>query len=86
MTKLSEYVETASSEYLLETGNITLDARWIAEFFQDSGVLDEYPRQDLVAFAEQVQKSLTRQYEASQRTHQPTLGKVIRFIQRQRKP
>ena len=38
MTKLSDYVEIAAMEYLLETGNDELDARWIAEFFQDSGV------------------------------------------------
>lgn len=86
MAKLSEYVEAASSEYLHETGETTLDARWIAEFFQDSGMLDEYPRQDLVAFAELVQKSVTRQHEAARRRRQLTVSNVIRFIQRQRKP
>lgn len=85
MTKLSEYVETASREYLQETGKTMLDARWVAEFFADSGVLDEYPRQDLVAFAELVQKSLTRQYEAVQRQRRFTVDKAIHFIRR-RKP
>jgi hypothetical protein len=52
MPKLSEYVEMAANEYLQETGEDELDARWIAEFFQDSGVQDDYPRQDLVAFGD----------------------------------
>lgn len=60
MTKLSDYVEMAASEYFQTTGRSELQARWIAEFFQDSGVQDEYPRQDLVAFADLVQKALTR--------------------------
>ncbi len=83
MSKLSEYVETASSEYWQETGNGVLDARWIAEFYQDSGLLDEYPRQDLVAFAEMVQKALTRQVEAMQRKRL-TPGNIIRFLGRRR--
>ena len=60
MPKLSEYVEMAANEYLQETGKDELDARWIAGFFQDSGVLDDYPRQDLVAFSAMVQKELTK--------------------------
>ena len=83
MSKLSEYVETASSEYLRETGSSVLDARWIAEFYQDSGLLDEYPRQDLVAFAEMVQKALTRQIAAAQRKRLSP-GKIIRFLGRRR--
>ena len=81
MRKLSEYVESASSEYLHETGHTALDARWIAEFYQDSGLLDDYPRQDLVAFAEMVQKALTRQAEASRRL---SVKRVLRFIGRRR--
>jgi hypothetical protein len=54
MPKLSEYVEMAANEYLQETGKDELDARWIAEFFQDGGVQDDYPRQDLVAFSDLV--------------------------------
>lgn len=60
MPKLSGYVQMAASEYFQTTGRTELDARWIAEFFQESGVQDEYPRQDLVAFAHLVQKALTR--------------------------
>ena len=56
-----------------------LDARWIAEFYQDSGLLDDYPRQDLVAFAEMVQKALTRQAEASRRL---SVSRVLRLIGR----
>lgn len=79
MRKLSEYVQSASSEYLHETGQTVLDARWIAEFYQDSGLLDDYPRQDLVAFAEMVQKALTRQAEASRRL---SVSRVLRLIGR----
>ena len=60
MPKLTDYVKMAAGEYLEETGNTELNARWIAEFFQDGGVQDAYPRQNLVAFAEMVQKELTK--------------------------
>lgn len=63
MPKLTDYVKTAAEEYLEETGNTELNAHWIAEFFQDCGVQDIYPRQDLVAFAEMVQKELTKNNE-----------------------
>jgi hypothetical protein len=59
MLKMTDYVEMAATEYLQETGNESLDALWIAEYFQDCGVLDEYPTQDLVDFFALVQKSLT---------------------------
>ena len=59
MRKLTDYVEIAATEYFQETGKGELDARWIAEFFQDYGVQDDYPRQDLVAFYALVQKALT---------------------------
>lgn len=82
--KLSEYVEAASNEYLLETGEADLDLHWIAEFFQDSGLLEEYPRQDLVVFADLVQKSLTQKYEASWREQQAQLDRVIRIFKQER--
>lgn len=59
MRKLTDYVEIAATEYLQETGRSELDSRWVAEFFQDYGVQDDYPRQDLVAFYALVQKALT---------------------------
>jgi len=63
LPKLSLYAEIAAVDYLQETGQADLDARWIAGYFQDAGVLDEYPRQDLVAFAEMVQKALDKEVE-----------------------
>ena len=60
MPKLTDYVKMAAGEYLEETGNTELNAHWIAEFFQDGGVQDAYPRQNLVAFAEMVQTELTK--------------------------
>jgi len=59
MRKLSDYVETAAAEYLQETGNNELASLWIAEFFQDCGVLDDHPNQNLVDFNALVQKALT---------------------------
>lgn len=85
MTKLSDYVEMAAMEYLLETGNDELDARWIAEFFQDSGVHDDYPRQDLVAFAALVQKALTLKSERAGKRTRFHLEKIARFV-KLRKP
>ena len=61
--KLSDYVGAAADDYVKETGRDGLDGRWIAAFFQESGVADEYPRQGLVAFSELVQKELTRRSE-----------------------
>lgn len=86
MTKLSEYVEMAATEYLQETGQDELDARWIAEFFQDSGVQDEYPRQDLVAFGDMVQKALTRKSERAAKQSRFQLDRIVRFVKRLRKP
>ncbi|MFA6970570.1 MAG: hypothetical protein WC208_04125 [Gallionella sp.] len=59
MQKLTDYIEMAATEYLQETGKDELDSVWVAEFFQDCGVQDDYPRQDLVAFYALVQKALT---------------------------
>lgn len=86
MTKLSDYVEIAAMEYLLETGKDELDAQWIAEFLQDSGVLDDYPRQDLVAFSAMVQKELTKQSERAGKQAHFQLDKIVHFIRRPRKP
>ncbi|MGK2953814.1 MAG: hypothetical protein ACSLEZ_15700 [Thiobacillus sp.] len=84
MTKLSDYVEIAAMEYLLETGNDELNAHWIAEFFQDSGVLDDYPWQDMVAFSDMVQKELTKKSERAGKQTRFQLDKIVRFARRQR--
>lgn len=86
MPKLSEYVEIAATEYLQETGETELDARWIAEFFQDGGVLDEYPRQDVVAFHAMVQKTLTKQSEKAGKQARSQLDKISQVVKIQRKP
>ena len=80
MTKLSDYVEIAAMEYLLETGRDELDAHWIAEFFQESGVQDDYPQQDLVAFADQVQKELTKRSERAGKLARSRLERIARFV------
>ena len=86
MPKLSEYVEMAANEYLQETGRDELDARWVARFFQDSGVQDDYPRQDLVAFSAMVQKALTRKSERAGKQTRFQLEKIVRFVRQLRKP
>jgi hypothetical protein len=86
MPKLSEYVEMAANEYLQETGQDELDARWIAEFFQDGGVQDDYPRQDLVAFSAMVQKALTKKSERAGKQTRFQLDKIVHFVRQLRKP
>lgn len=85
MPKLTDYVKMAAGEYLEETGNTELNARWIAEFFQDGGVQDAYPRQNLVAFAEMVQKELTKNEELAAKRTRLLLEKTIRGIKYPRK-
>ena len=82
MPKLTDYVKTAAEEYLEETGNTELNAHWIAEFFQDYGMQHVYPRQDLVAFAEMVQKELTKNDERAAKKMRFQLDKTIRAIKR----
>lgn len=86
MPKLSEYVEMAANEYLQETGKDELDAHWIAEFFQDSGVQDDYPRQDLIAFGNMVQKALALKSERAGKQTHFQLNKIVRFVRHLRKP
>ena len=80
MPKLTDYIKTAADEYLEETGNTELNAHWIAEFFQDYGMQHVYPRQDLVAFAEMVQKELTKNDERAAKKMRFQLDKTIRRI------
>lgn len=84
MHKLSDYVKIAAETYFEETGNIELNALWIAEFFQDSGVQDAYPRQDLINFAEMVQKTLTKNDEQATKKTRLQLDKIIRATKRPR--
>ncbi len=67
MTKLNEYVETAAAEYWRETGKAELDSVWLAEFYQDCGVQDDFPHENVVAFYALVQKELTQQLERAEK-------------------
>ena len=78
MRKLTDYVEMAATEYLQETGKDELDSVWIAEFFQDCGVQDDYPRQELVAFYALVQKALTIKIEMAAKQARLQLDKTTR--------
>jgi hypothetical protein len=86
MHKLTEYVQMAATEYFQETGEIELDSLWIARFFQDSGVLDDYPRQNLVAFSDMVQKELILRSERAGKESHFRLDKIIHFVKHPRKP
>jgi len=67
MRKLTEYVEMAAEEFLQETGKAELDSLWLAEFFQDGGVMDDFPGQNLVGFYASVQKALTLRIEKAEK-------------------
>ena len=76
MPKLSEYVANAASEFFAETGSVELDARWIAEYFQNTGVADEYPNQDLIMFYDMVQKALTLKAELARKLAEAQIEKL----------
>jgi hypothetical protein len=82
MRKLTDYVEIAATEYWQETAKDELDSLWIAEFFQDSGVLDDYPTQDLVGFFALVQKTLTLKAERAEKFARLQLEKSSRNTKR----
>jgi len=86
MRKLTDYVEMATTEYLQETGKDELDSLWIAEFFQDCGVQDDYPKQDLVNFYALVRKALTIKIETAEKLARLRLDKSRRSAKDQRKP
>lgn len=86
MPKLSDYVQAAATEYLQETGRIELDAHWTAEFFQNSGVMDEYPHQNLVGFYNMVQKELTKRSERAEKQARMKVEKIRWFPNPPRKP
>ncbi|HLP97110.1 MAG TPA: hypothetical protein VK149_01560 [Sideroxyarcus sp.] len=75
MRKLSEYVDMAAAEYWQETGKAEVTPLWIAEFFQDCGVVDDHPQQDLVAFHVLVQKALTLNIEQAEKVARLQQGK-----------
>jgi hypothetical protein len=78
MRKLSDYVEMAAIEYWQETSKEEVSPLWIAEFFQDCGVQDDYPRQDLVDFHSLVQKALTVNIERAEKLARLEQDKSIR--------
>lgn len=86
MPRLSDYVQAAATEFLQETGRTELDAHWTAEFFQNSGLMDEYPRQNLVAFYNLVQKELHKRAERAGKQARMKLEKIRWFPRPPRKP
>lgn len=84
--KLTDYVEIAAAEYIQETGKFELDARWIAEFFQDSGVAEHYPRQDLVAFSILVDKAVAKHAERAGKQARLHLDKIAAIGKKSHKP
>jgi hypothetical protein len=76
MPKLSEYVANAASEFFAETGSVELDALWIAEYFQNAGVADDYPNQDLIKFYDMVQKALTLKAEFARKLAEAQIEKI----------
>ena len=86
MRKLTDYVEMAATEYFQETGKYDPDSLWIAEFFQDCGVQDDYPKQDLVDFYALVQKALTIKIVRAEKLARLQLDKFSRSAKPKRKP
>lgn len=78
MLKLTDYARMAASEYAQEVGQTELDARWIAEFFEESGVMEAYPEQNLIPFADMVQKELTRNAERANKNMLQALDRIAR--------
>lgn len=78
MPRLSDYVQAAATEYLQETGNVELDAIWAAEFFQDSGLLEELPHQNMVSFYNLVQKELNLRADRAGKQARMKLEKIGR--------
>ena len=86
MYKLSAYVEIAAAEYFRERGEVELDAVWVAEFFQDVGVQDDYPHQGLIAFYHLVQKALTNKSELAGKQARYQIDKISQGVNLPRKP
>lgn len=86
MTKLSDYIQAAATEYLQETSRTELDVHWAAEFFQNSGMVEEYPRQNLVGFYNMVQKELTKRAERAEKEAHMRAEKIRWFPKPPHKP
>jgi hypothetical protein len=67
MQKLSAHIEMAAAEYRQETGKEELAPLWIAEYFQDCGVMDDFPGLSLTEFHALVQKALTQEAEREEK-------------------
>ncbi|MHB1117301.1 hypothetical protein [Sideroxydans sp.] len=67
MQKLSAHIETAAAEYRQETGKDELAPLWSAEYFQDCGVMDDYPGLSLIELHALVQKALTLNAEREEK-------------------
>ena len=67
MGRKTDYIDLAATEYWQETGKPELDSLWIAEFFQDYGELNDFPRHNLVDFYALVQKALTIKIEKAEK-------------------
>lgn len=78
MRKLNNYIETAATEFYEETGKGELDSVWLAEFFQDCGVQDDYPAMNVVGFYALVQKALTLDLERAEKVARLQRGKAER--------
>lgn len=76
MPKLSDYVQAAATEYLQDTGKTELDVHWAAEFFQDSGILNEHPNQNMVSFYNMVQKELTKRADRAEKQARMKLERI----------
>jgi hypothetical protein len=84
--KLSDYVEIAAAEYLREFGDCELDARWVTEFMEDGGVLDAYPRQDVVEFFALVQKAVVKHTDRTGKEARLHLERLARIERGMRRP
>ncbi len=67
MQKLSAHIEMAAAEYRQETGKDELVQLWSAEYFQDCGVMDDYPGLSLIEFHALVQKALALDVERKEK-------------------
>jgi|WetSurMetagenome_2_1015567.scaffolds.fasta_scaffold00607_18 hypothetical protein len=86
MGRKIDYIEMAATEYLQETAKSELDSLWIAEFFQDYGELNDFPRHNLVDFYSLVQKALTIKIEKAEKLARLQRDISSRTAKSRRKP